>query len=475
MDIGGLKMGKDMTKGNPTKLIVLFTIPMLLGNIFQQLYSMADTLIVSQTIGVDALAAVGSTGSITFLVLGLAIGLTAGLAVITAQRFGEKDEAGIRKNLAASVIISLVMSVILTAVSVPLTRQILQWMQTPAEIIDYAYDYLVVIFAGIGASVAFNLLSNVLRAVGDSKTPLYFLIITSILNVVMDYVFILFFDMGVAGAGYATVLSQVVASVLCLVYIGKKIPMLRIRKEDWQAVGQETALHLKIALPMGFQYSIIAIGSIVLQVALNRLGADSIAAYTAAGKIDGIATLPLQSFGVTMATYAAQNYGAKQYDRIWEGVSKVNKIVIGYSLAAGLVLSLWGDTFSKLFVGSGSTEVLGMTRTYFLTNATMYVLLALLFIYRYTLQGLGNSLAPTVAGVMELICRVIGALVLSNLFGFGGASVSNPLAWLGALIPLFMAYYPLKRDLSGKKNATARIPQGEETSFDGVPAHTTAE
>jgi len=459
-----------MTKGNPTKLIIMFTIPMLLGNIFQQFYSMADTLIVSQTIGVDALAAVGSTGSITFLILGLATGLTAGLAVITAQRYGEKDEAGIRKNLAASVVLSTVMSIILTAVSVPFTRQILEFMQTPPEIIDYAYEYLVVIFAGIGASVAFNLLSNVLRAVGDSKTPLYFLVVTSVLNIAMDYVFILFFDMGVAGAGYATVLSQVIASVLCLVYIGKKIPILRIRKEDWMAVAKETGLHLKIGLPMGFQYSIIAIGSIVLQIALNRLGADSIAAFTAAGKIDGIATLPLQSFGVTMATYAAQNYGAKQYDRIWEGVNKVVKIVLSYSVVMGVVLSLWGDTFSKLFVGSGNAEVLGMTKTYFLTNATLYSLLALLFIYRYTLQGLGNSLAPTVAGVMELVCRVIGALVLSNMFGFGGASISNPLAWLGALVPLFMAYYPTKRALSGRTKQASPVLLEEEGQSMQKPA-----
>lgn len=448
-------MGKDMTKGNPVKLIVLFTLPMLLGNIFQQFYSMADTLIVSQTIGVDALAAVGSTGSITFLVLGLAIGLTAGLAVITAQRFGEKDEAAIRRNLATSIVISTVISIILTVISVWYTRDLLVWMKTPPEIIDYAYDYLVVIFAGIGASVLFNLLSNVLRAVGDSRTPLLFLVVTSILNIVLDYAFILFFNMGVAGAGYATVISQVIASILCLIYIAKKIPLLRIYKEDWAAVGKETALHLKLALPMGFQYSIIAIGSIALQVTLNQLGSESIAAYTAASKIDGIATLPLQSFGVTMATYAAQNYGAKEYDRIWEGVNKIIKIVLVYSVAVGAILSIWGDTFSTLFVGSGNPHVLGMTNTYFLTNATLYGLLALLFIYRYTLQGLGNSMAPTIAGVMELVARVLAAVFLSKAFGFAGASIANPLAWLCALPPLMMAYYPLKRELSGRKKTAA--------------------
>lgn len=448
-------MGKDMTKGHPAKLIVLFTLPMLLGNIFQQFYSMADTLIVSQTIGMDALAAVGSTGSITFLIIGLATGLTSGLAVITAQRYGEKNEEGIRRNLAASVVISIVMTILLTIFSVALTRPILEWMQTPAEIIDYAYDYLVVIFAGIGATMAFNLLSNVLRAVGDSKTPLLFLVITSVLNIGLDYVFILFFQTGVEGAGYATVISQFVASILCVIYIKKKIPLLRIYKEDWQAVGSEFMQHLKIGLPMGFQSSIIAIGAITLQVTLNQLGADSVAAYTAADKINGIATLPLQSFGVTMATYTAQNYGAKKYDRIWNGVTQVSKIVLVYSLVAGIVLTFFGESISILFVGSGNQEVLNMTNTYFLTNATMYGLLALLFVYRYTLQGLGNSMAPTVAGIMELICRVIAALVLSNMFGFAGATIANPLAWLGALVPLFLAYYPTKRELSGRVKQTS--------------------
>lgn len=443
-------MGQDMTKGNPTKLILLFTLPMLLGNIFQQFYSMADTFIVSQTIGMDALAAVGSTGSITFLIIGLATGITAGLAVITAQRYGEKDEAAIRRNLAVSIVISVIMTIILTAFSVPLTRTILEWMQTPVEIIDYASDYLVVIFAGIGATMTFNLLSNILRAVGDSRTPLIFLIVASVLNIVLDYVFILGIGMGVEGAGYATVISQLVASIFCLIYIKKHIPMLRIYKEDWQAVGSEMMNHLRVGLPMGFQYSIIAIGSIVLQIALNRLGADAIAAYTAASKIDILATLPLQSFGVTMATFAAQNYGAKQYNRIWDGVSRVNKIVVSYSLLMAVVLVVWGQSFSAIFLGVQSAEIQSMTHTYFLTNATFYVLLALLFVYRYTLQGLGNSVAPTFAGIMELICRVIGAITLSNLFGFAGAAIANPLAWVGALIPLILAYRLTKRELSGR-------------------------
>ena len=273
-------MGRDMTSGNPLKLIVLFSLPMLLGNVFQQFYSMADTFIVSQTLGMGALAAVGSVGSIMFLILGLAIGLTAGLTVITAQRFGKKDEKALRRSLGVSLIIVIAISIILTIAATLNTRNILELMQTPPEIIDDAYDYLVVIFAGIGATVMFNYLSNVLRAIGDSRTPLLFLIVTSVLNIILDYTFILGFNMNVAGAGYATVISQLIASILCLIYIKKRVRILRIKKSDWTREWAEYKEHLRIGLPYGFQYSIIAIGSVAIQITLNQSGALSVAAYT---------------------------------------------------------------------------------------------------------------------------------------------------------------------------------------------------
>lgn len=443
-------MGQDLTKGNPMKLILLFTLPILLGNLFQQFYSMADMLIVSQTLGVQSFAAVGATGSITALIIGLAIGLTAGLSVITSQRYGQKDEAGIRRNLASSVLISAGASIVLTILSVLFARPILVFMQTPAELIEEAYAYVVVMFAGIGATVMFNLLSNVLRAIGDSKTPLIFLAVTSITNIALDYVFILFLGTGVEGAAYATIISQLIASLLCLLYIWKYIPLLRIHKEDWKVSADEIKEHLRIGLPMGFQSSIIAVGAIALQITLNRLGADAVAATAAASKINGFATMPLLSFGITMATYTAQNFGANKIDRIWEGVNKVIKVVLAYSMVMGIVLVLFGSTFSKIFVGSENTAVLELVDTYFLTNATFYFLLALLFIYRYTLQGFGKSAAPTAAGLMELVGRIISAALLSHPFGFAGVSIANPLAWLGALVPLMGSYYMLKRSMEGK-------------------------
>lgn len=438
-------MGQDMTKGNPTKLILFFTLPMLLGNIFQQFYSMADTFIVSRTIGVDAFAAVGSTGSISSLIIGLATGLTVGLSVITAQRFGRQDIKAIRKNLAASVIISAVISIVLTIVATLFTRQILEFMKTPAALIDDAQAYLVIIFAGIGATVLFNLLSNILRAIGDSRSPLLFLAIASVLNVALDYVFILGLGTGVEGAGYATIISQIIASLLCLVYIWKKAPILRIRKEDWKVDKKEIMEHLNLGLPMGFQVSIISIGAIAIQITLNSLGATAVAATTAAEKINGIATMPLVSFGVTMATYTAQNYGAGKFDRIWEGVSKVLKIVLSYSVVMAIVLVTVGRPIAEMYIGETDPAIIDLVQTYFYTNATFYFLLAMLFIYRYTLQGLGKSTAPTAAGIMELLARVLVALLLVESLGYVGVTIANPIAWLGALVPLIYSYYSFKR------------------------------
>lgn len=460
-----------MTKGNPLQLIIQFTIPMLLGNIFQQFYSMADTYIVSQTLGVQAFTAVGSTGSITFLILGLAGGLTAGLSVITAQHFGKKDFEALRRNLAASTIISAVVALLLTVFATRYTREILVLMKTPSSLIEDASTYLTIIFAGTAASVFYNLLSNIMRAIGDSKTPLIFLAVASVVNIILDYVFILIFHTGVGGAGYATVLSQIISTIFCLVYISKKIPILRIHKRDWKLTHKEILHHLQIGLPMGFQSSIIAIGTMSIQVTLNGLGATAVAATTAAEKINGIATMPLQSFGVTMATYTAQNFGAGKLDRIWDGVHKITRVVLLYSFVMGILLVVFGSKMATVFVGSENYEILNQVQVYFLTNATFYFLLALLFIYRYTLQGLGKSTAPTVAGVMELLSRVLAAIVLSKSLGFMGVSLASPLAWLGALLPLMTSYHFTKKSLSGE--FTVQVEEKKSFFFDYIDSLTT--
>lgn len=462
-------MKKDMTEGNPIKLIVSFMIPLLIGNLFQQFYNMADAFIVSQTIGVTAFSAIGSTLSLQFLILGLAIGITAGLGVITSQRFGSKDEKSLRRNLATSLIISIVISVILTVLTTTFTEEILNIMQTPEETYAYAYDYLNVLFKGIGAVILFNLLANMLRAIGDSKTPLYFLILTSVLNIVLDYAFILIFNLGIGGAALATVTSQITSSVLCLIYIWKKVPILRIYKEDWKLSKAEFKEHLRIGLPYGFQYSIIAIGSVAITITLNQLGATSVAAYTAAQKIDSVAVLPLQSFGLTMSTYAAQNYGARKLNRIWYGVNQAVKMSVIYSFVIGVIMLIWGRTFATLFVGADApAEVLRLIQFYFLSTAPLYAILSVLFIYRHTLQGLGNSIAPTVAGIGELLARIGAAAFLSIPLGFLGAAIANPLAWFAAFVPLVLAYRSTKRTLSGRMAVIP--PEDLDFLIDAEPA-----
>ncbi len=437
-------MAKDMTSGKPIKLIWNFTIPLLIGNLFQQLYNMADTFIVGRTIGVHALASVGSTGSIIFLILGFANGLTAGLAIPLAQRYGAKNYSGVKRSFYVSILISAVVAILLTILSMVFCRQILEIMQTPAEIIDGAYDYLMVIFAGIFSSMAFNLLSNIFRSIGDAKTPLYFLVIACIMNIILDVVFIAGFGMGVEGAGYATVLSQIFSALACILYIWKKIPILRLNSKDFVAESSDVKEHVRISFPMAFQSSIIAIGAIIIQITLNQLGATAVAAYTAAQKIDQVAILPMMSFGVTMATFVAQNYGAKKYDRIWRGVRDCIKLSLTFAISVGIILNLFSPIFIRAFVGIGHEEVVELGAIYFITNGTMYSLLSLLFIYRYTLQGVGKTFTPTVAGIMELCMRAFAAVVLSNLYGYTGATMANPLAWLGSLIPLMIAYYLFK-------------------------------
>ncbi len=444
-------MTRDITKGNPTRIIIFFTIPLLIGNIFQQFYSMADTLIVGRTIGVNALAAVGCTGSLMFLILGFSQGLTSGFSIITAKCFGAGDTQGVRHSYVASIILSLIITIFLTIISVMLARPILVIMHTPPEIIGDAYNFIIIIYWGIIVSMLFNLFSNVIRALGDSRTPLIFLIIASIINIALDFVFILVFSMGVSGAALATTISQGISALLCFIYIRKKMPILKLCKNDWHLSKEILWEHIRMGLPMGFQASIIAIGAIILQFSLNNLGEVSIAAYTAAQKIDALAIQPMMSFGITMATYVAQNYGANKIERIRIGIKQCSIISVGFSIIIGVFNILAGHWMIRLFVGNNQPKVVSLAQVYLNINGAMYFILALLFIYRYTLQGLGQSFAPTLAGIMELCMRTFAAIILSKYLGFAGVALANPLAWIGSCIPLGIAYYFTRKKLYGPK------------------------
>lgn len=438
-------MTKNMTSGNPAKLIFFFALPLIIGNIFQQFYSMADTMIVGRTIGVTALAAVGCTGSLSFFIIGFVNGFTSGLAVITAQRFGAKDMEGVKKSFATGILLTIFLSIGMTILAVLIARPVLELLQTPAEILDDATSYITIIFAGIGATALFNLCSNMLRALGDSKMPLCFLVIACLLNIVLDLVLILFFHMGVAGAGTATVFSQLVSGICCLIYIKYKVPAFWISRKHFELHRREVSAQLRIAFPMAFQMSIIAIGSLIVQSVLNTFGSTAVASYTAAQKIDSIATMPLNSFGSAMSTYTAQNYGAGKQDRIRKGVTQCILMSVSFSIVMGLVNIFFGGNLASLFVGNSEPQVLENARTYLSISGSLYWSLALLFIYRFTLQGLGNSSIPTLSGVLELLMRIFAALVLARLAGFTGICCSCPLAWIVACIPLGIAYHTIMR------------------------------
>ena len=434
-------MTRDLTKGNPVKLILLFSIPLIIGNVFQQMYALADAIIVGNIIGVHALAAVGSTGSIIFLILGFTIGASNGLGIIAAQKFGAGDERGLRRSLATSYVVATVIALVLTALSAPFARIILAMLRTPTEIMDDATIYLFILLIGNLIFMIFNLQASVIRAVGDSKTPLYFLIIAVMFNIALVFLFILVFKWGVAGAAIATLIGQFASVMMCFVYIRKKFPILRLSKEDWQITSQDLRDHFRMAIPMGFSLSIIAVGAIVVQYVLNDMGPMAVAGVTAAIRIEQMAVMPLVSFGVAIGTFVAQNYGAGRIDRVKEGVNRSIAVTIIFSIMMGAIVFFGGYAMSGFFTGGDSPEVQRYAQIFLRINGTMYISLALLFVYRFTLQGLGKPIGPTIGSVAELVMRIFAALVLARMMGFIGICLAGPLAWIGAAIPMVILYY----------------------------------
>lgn len=434
-------MTKDMTTGNPIKLILTFSIPLLIGNIFQQFYNMADTIIVGRFLGVNALAAVGSTGSLAFLVNGFVIGLTSGFAVLVSQKFGADDKEGVKRAFASSLILSSIMTIVVTAISVISAKPLLELMNTPSNIMDDALSYIIIIYAGNISIIFYNMLSSILRALGDSKTPLYFLIISSILNIVLDIVFITSFSMGVAGAAYATIISQGISAILCAIFIVKKFPILKLKKKHWKIRKDYIQTQLKIGIPMALQFSITAAGAVVLQSALNNFGSKIIASYTAASKVQQVVMQPAITFGVAMATYSGQNLGAGRIDRIKEGVRKCTMISIIVSIASTIIVVLFGGAFTKMFISGNDLEVIETAKHYLNTVSIFYIPLGLIFIYRNTLQGIGESFVPMMAGVAEMVARTVVAFTLPTLLDFTGIALADPAAWIAAAIPLGITYY----------------------------------
>ena len=431
----------DMTVGNPMKIIFGFTLPIFIGNVFQQFYNMADAVIVGKFVGNKALAAVGSTGTIMFLIYGFVVGMTAGFTVLTAQKFGAGDMKGMRKTVAGAGILSFVVGALLTILFMAFMKPLLILMNTPSDIFADAYSYIMIVSGGILAQMLYNLLSSILRALGNSKLPLVFLIISALLNIVLDLVFIVGFGMGAKGAAVATVIAQGVSGILCLFYIIAKIPILHLKREDLDVGSTIYKNQLRIGVPMALQYSITAIGTMMVQSSLNILGSTLVAAYTAAGKIEQVVTQAYVAMGTTMATYAAQNMGAGSVKRIREGFKACTVIGVVYSfVAAGFIMTV-GKYMTYLFVSEDVDIIMNSVDIYLKCIGIFFIPLAVVNIYRNGIQGLGYGLLPMMAGVAELIGRGVVAVIAGAKRSYPGVCLAGPAAWVLAGGLLIVMYY----------------------------------
>ena len=436
----------DMTVGNPTKIILNFTLPIFIGNVFQQFYNMA--VIVGKFVGTKALAAVGSTGTIMFLIYGFVVGMTAGFTVLTAQKFGAGDLPAMRRTVAGASILSLIIGLILTAAFMLLMKPWLHLMNTPSDIYTDAYAYIMIISGGILAQMLYNLLASILRALGNSKVPLYFLIFSALLNIALDLFFIIVFHMGAAGAAIATIISQGVSGLLCLVYIIKKVPILHMTREDWHPEGALLKRQMQIGIPMALQYSITAIGTMMVQSSLNILGSTLVAAFTAASKIEQVVTQAYVALGTTIATYGAQNMGAGNIPRIRKGFRSSTIIGIVYSFAAAALVMTVGKYMSYLFVSEDVALIIDSVDIYLKCVGAFFIPLTIVNIYRNGIQGLGYGLLPMMAGVAELIGRGVVAVIAARQHSYLGVCLASPAAWvLAAALLLVMYFYIVKFDL----------------------------
>lgn len=457
-------MPKDLTSGSPWRVILAFAVPLLLGNVVQQLYQITDAMIVGRVLGVEALASVGATGSFLFLLLGFAWGMTSGFGIPTAQAFGARDARAVRRSVASGTILTAGVTVVITLGAPLLAGPALRLLRTPPELLPQATTFAVVSFLGAGTTMFFNYLAAVLRAIGDSRTPLIYLVASCVLNIVLVIAAVPGLGLGVGGAALATGIAQGIAVVLCLRHVRRHVPTLHVHPEDWRVTRAELGAHLRLGLPMGFQASIIAIGILAVQVRLNSLGPDAVAAYTTATRVDNFTMTFLGSLGLAASMFAAQNLGARRPDRIRTGIRQSLWMTMAFSAVIGTAVAASGATLVRLFVGPDEEHVVEMAAYFLRINGSLYVVLGALFVLRGALQGLGRTVVPTITGALELCCRVGAAVVLGATWGFEGVVWGNPLAWIAALAVLIPAYVQAHRRLDDVPPAGAPTPHAPPTA-----------
>lgn len=432
---------KDLTKGPVARVILGFAAPVAVGNVFQLLYSLVDTRIVGSTLGNDALAALGSTTTLNTLIVGFLIGLTNGFAVIAAQRFGAGDYKKLRETVAWSVVLGLLISLVLTVASVILLPDILGWLKVPKEHYANGFAYIRVILLGMTASMLYNICASLLRAIGDTLTPLLFLILSTVLNIFLDYYCIQNLQMGVAGAAYATVASQMVAFLLCVVYMWKKYRILRFDFSDYKNGGNLVKGMLSSGFSMGLMSSLVSFGTVALQSAINVLGTNIIVAHTAARKITEMFMLPFAVFGMTMTTFCGQNLGAGQYGRIREGIKKVYLMELVW---CGLVILVSNTIVAYLIQAVTDTrieEVIETATLYLRVDTLLYFVTAGITVFRNSLQGMGDCVTPVISSFIELVGKVLVVMFLAPRLGYWGIIVAEPIVWVLMIIPLMVKVF----------------------------------
>ena len=463
----------DFTQGYPLKCILLFTLPIILGNFVQQLYSLVDTVIVGQAIGAAALTGVGATGSLSFMILGFVSGLSGGFSVIISQRRGAKDEEGMRSSFATGIILTLILVSLLTVVALLITKPMLTAMNTKPEFFDYSVDYITTIFGGMLLSAFSNLFGSTLRALGDSRVPLYFLIASCFLNAGMDCLFVMAFGMGVRGAALATVLANGLTAAATFVYLWVRCPELRFKPKHFKPDLKSYGAHLRLGIPMALQLSVVSIGMIFGQTALNTMEPVAVTGYVAATKIDGIASSILVNSASALSVFAGQNYGAKRYDRIKAGVKQFTILAVCVSVFLGGVVLALNRPLVMMFISKAdrSEKLFGYAFKYTLFNAGFYILLSTLCISRSSLQGMGRGTLALVSAAMEVAMRVSVSLIAMHYHSFTVVCMNNCFSWLGAnlvLVPAFLIvlkkYVPLF-----KKNAA---PEQQNDVMDGIENNT---
>lgn len=455
-----MAQSKEMTSGPCLPLIFNFTLPLLLGNMLQQTYSLIDAAIVGKFLGINALASVGASTSVVFLILGFCNGCCGGFGIPVAQKFGARDYVSMRRLVSVSLKLAGMMSVGIALITGLLCAFILRTMQTPENIFQDAYWYLLITFIGVPCTFFYNLLSSIIRALGDSKTPFWFLLFSTVLNVLLDLLCILVFHWGVAGAAIATVFSQGVSAVLCYFYMYRKFEILRMQPADKRFRPELARQLIFVGVPMGLQFSITAIGSIMLQSANNALGTACVAAFTAAMRIKMFFLCMLESLGIAMATFCGQNYGAGKPERIWTGVKAASLMMIVYVAAVAIILWGFSEKFVLLFVDPSETEIIADAALFLHISVSFFPVLGLLCILRYSIQGAGYTKLAMFSGVSEMIARILVSVVAVPLWGFWAVCFGDPTAWVFAdafLIPAFIYVYRRLRLIVARERGDIRM------------------